>query len=77
MEPLPPEALPPVQHVIFGIFNLAIPNILAWFAIVVVLFVYAWARFPMFIEPAGVTSKEVHDESDTSNQTFPEGQPNP
>jgi hypothetical protein len=73
MEPLPPEALPPVQHVVFGIFNLAIPNILAWFAMVVVFFLSAWTRLPKLFEPVEVTSTEVQDEPDTSNQAFPEG----
>jgi hypothetical protein len=73
MQPLPPELLPPVQHVIFGIFNLAIPNILAWLTVVVVFFLSAWARLPKILEPAETTSKEVQDEPYTSNQAFPEG----
>jgi hypothetical protein len=77
MQPLPPELLPPVQHVIFGIFNLAVPNIFAWVAIIVVFFLSAWARFPKLLEPAEIASKEVQDEPVTNDQTFPEGQPDP
>lgn len=44
------QTLPAVPHVVFGIFNLAIPNIIFW-ALVVLLFAgAAWARLPRFIE---------------------------
>jgi len=48
---LPPELLPPVQHVAFGIFNLAIPNIIAWIIVIVIFVVASWARLPKFLEP--------------------------
>jgi hypothetical protein len=48
---LPPQLLPAVPHVTFGIFNLAIPNIIAWLVIVVTFPVAAWLRLPKFFEP--------------------------
>ena len=44
------QSLPAVPHVVSGIFNLAIPNIIAWGAIVVVFAVSAWLRLPGFVE---------------------------
>ena len=46
MDRLPPEVLPVVPHVTFLIFNLAIPNIIAWFTLIIVFFVAAWLRLP-------------------------------
>ena len=46
MEPLPPQLLPTVPHVTFSIFNLAIPNIIAWATVAIVFFLAAWARLP-------------------------------
>ena len=48
---LPPDLLPAVPHVTFGIFNLAIPNIIAWLAVVVIFIGAAWLRLPRFFEP--------------------------
>jgi hypothetical protein len=48
---LSPELLPTVPHITFGIFNLAIPNIIAWLAIIVIVVAAAWARLPKFFEP--------------------------
>ncbi len=50
-ELLPAQMLPAVPHIAFGIFNLAIPNIIAWLTLVVIFFVAAWARLPRFFEP--------------------------
>ncbi|MCL5961810.1 MAG: hypothetical protein M1358_21265 [Chloroflexi bacterium] len=50
-EPLPPQMLPAVPHIAFSIFNLAIPNIIAWLTLIVVFVVAAWARLPRFFEP--------------------------
>jgi hypothetical protein len=48
---LPPEALPAVPHVVFSVFDLAIPDLIA-IGVVLVLFVIAgWARLPRFFEP--------------------------
>ena len=46
MDRLPPEVLPAVPHVTFLIFNLAIPNIIAWLTLIIVFFVAAWLRLP-------------------------------
>lgn len=51
MEPLPPEMLPAVQRATFGIFNLAVPNIIVWLTAIVVFVVAAWARLPKIFEP--------------------------
>jgi hypothetical protein len=48
---LPPELLPPVPHVSFGIFNLAVPDIAAWIIVVVIFIAAAWIRLPKFLEP--------------------------
>lgn len=50
MEQLPTQLLPAVPHITFGIFNLAIPNLIAWSIIIVIFFVAAWARLPKFFE---------------------------
>jgi hypothetical protein len=46
MDLLPPEILSTVPHVTFSIFNLAIPNIIAWAAVIVIFFVAVWLRLP-------------------------------
>ena len=46
MDKLAPEMLPAVPHVTFWIFNLAIPNIIAWAAVIGVFFIAAWCRLP-------------------------------
>ena len=51
MEPLPPELLPAVPHITFGIFDLAIPNIIMWLTIIVALLIAARLRLPKFFEP--------------------------
>ncbi len=51
MEPLPAQLMPVTAHVVFGIFNLAIPNILAGAALISVFFLAAWARLPRIFEP--------------------------
>jgi hypothetical protein len=50
VEPLPPELLRAVPHIAFGVFNLAIPNIIVW-GVVILGFVFAcWARLPKIVE---------------------------
>jgi hypothetical protein len=49
--PLPPEALPAVPHIVFSFFNLAIPNLIAWGAVIVLFVAASWARLPRFFEP--------------------------
>jgi hypothetical protein len=51
MEQLPPEALRAVPHIAFSIFNLAIPNIIAWAILIFVFVVAAWARLPKIFRP--------------------------
>ena len=46
MDQLPPEMLPAVPHVTFLIFDLAIPNLIAWVTVIVIFFVAAWLRLP-------------------------------
>ena len=50
MEELPPQMLHTVRHITFSIFNWAIPNIVVWGSIIVVLFVAAWLRLPKIFE---------------------------
>lgn len=50
MEQLPAQMLPTVRHVIFWVFNLAIPNIIAWLGLIIIFFVAAWARLPKLFE---------------------------
>jgi hypothetical protein len=51
VEPLPAAALPAVPHVMFSVFNLALPNIVAWALVVAVVLVAARLRLPKFFEP--------------------------
>jgi hypothetical protein len=41
---------PAVPHVVFGIFNLAWPNIAFWAMVIIVFAAAAWARMPAFME---------------------------
>jgi hypothetical protein len=51
MMPLPPQLLPAVPHIDFSIFDLAVPNIIAWGALVVVFVLALLAPLPRFFEP--------------------------
>jgi hypothetical protein len=51
MGALPTELLPAVPHIHFSIFNLAIPNIVAWAVLLSALAVAAWTRLPSIFEP--------------------------
>ncbi len=51
MQELPPQLLPAVPHISFSIFNLAIPNILAWITVIGLVLIAAWARLPRLFEP--------------------------
>jgi hypothetical protein len=51
VEALPTELLPAVPHIHFSIFNLAIPNIAAWGALIIAFGVAAWLRLPRIFEP--------------------------
>ena len=48
---LPAQLLRSVPHVTFSVFTLAIPNIVAWGAVVVLFSVLAWVRLPRWFEP--------------------------
>ncbi|HUX19669.1 MAG TPA: hypothetical protein VMW69_00430 [Spirochaetia bacterium] len=58
MSDLTTQTLPAVPHVVFGIFNLAIPNIIFWAIAIVVFFVGAWVRLPKFIEHSSKPDRE-------------------
>ena len=73
MEPLPPQMLPAVRHVVFGIFDLAIPNIIAWGLVMVLFLVSAWARLPGIFEPTPEVSEEVNREPDQKGTTASDG----
>ena len=51
MEPLPAQALPAVPHVTFSIFNLAVPNVVAWALVFAIVLVAARLRLPRLFEP--------------------------
>ena len=55
MHSLPTQLLPAVPHVTFGIFDLALPNLVAWALIDMALLVAAWGRLPRFLEPTDET----------------------
>lgn len=50
MQPLPPEMLPTVPYVAFSIFNLAIPDIIAWVLAFSLVLLAAWTRLPKIFE---------------------------
>ncbi|MCL5032122.1 MAG: hypothetical protein M1542_02585 [Thermotogae bacterium] len=56
---LPPSQLPAVPHLIFGIFNLSIPDLIAWVIVIGGFFFAAWLRLPKIFE-----GREKQDESD-------------
>jgi hypothetical protein len=58
MEQLPVQMLPAVQHVIFGIFNLAIPNIIAWGILIIAFLLAVFSRVPHVFEPSDEKSGE-------------------
>ena len=51
MGALPPETLQAVSHVSFGVFNLSVPDIIAWSALIVVFCIGAWLRLPRIFQP--------------------------
>jgi hypothetical protein len=50
MMELPAQLLASVVHFDFGIFNVALPNLIAILLVVVIFFVAAWARLPRIFE---------------------------
>jgi len=51
MDPLPAQMLPAVPHITFGIFNLAVPNIIAWGSIALIFAIALWVRIPNLFKP--------------------------
>ena len=51
MELLPPQMLPSVPSVSFSVFHLALPNVVAWVLVVVIVLVAARTRLPKIFEP--------------------------
>ncbi len=51
MQELPPQMLPSVPHVIFGIFNLSIPNIFMWVVVLALIALGFWGRIPRLLQP--------------------------
>ncbi len=47
---LPTQLLSAVPHFTFSIFNVAIPNLIAWSLLVVVFVAALWSRLPRFLE---------------------------
>jgi hypothetical protein len=47
---LPAQLLASVTHFDFGIFNIALPNIIILFVLVVIFVAAAWARLPRIFE---------------------------
>lgn len=43
------ETLPVVPHIVFGIFDLAIPDLIFWVAVLFAFFAGCWARMPNFM----------------------------
>ncbi len=50
MHPVPAQLQPSVPHVVFGIFNVAVPNLIAWLVVVGVFALAVWARLPKSFE---------------------------
>jgi len=51
VQPLPPQMLPAVPHVSFSIFNFAVPDIVAWLSVFVIVLLAAWIRLSGLFEP--------------------------
>lgn len=41
---------PAVPNIAFGWFNLAWPDVGFWIAVIVVFFLFSWARIPLVVE---------------------------
>lgn len=50
MGQIPTSLLAAVNHVDFGIFNLAWPNVVMWAGLLIVLLAAAWLRMPVMFE---------------------------
>ena len=61
MQNLTIETLPVVPHIVFGIFNQAIPNLIFWVAVSVAFFAGCWARMPNFMAHGDVSQDRSAD----------------
>lgn len=59
---IPTQQLLAVPHLIFGIFNLSIPNIIAWVIVIGGFLLASWIRLPKIFE-----GKEDANESNKKN----------
>lgn len=48
---------PAAAHLVFGWFDLAVPNIAFWLAVVVIFAVFTRARIPLFMEADAASRK--------------------
>ncbi len=62
IEVIPTQQLPAVPHLIFGIFNLSIPDLIAWIIVIGGFFLAAWLRLPKIFE-----GRENQNEPDKKN----------
>lgn len=67
MAPVTAQSLPAVPHVVFGVFNLAVPNIIAWVVVLVVFLLAATLRIPAYFRPAE-TSEPTAPDDDTERR---------
>lgn len=51
MHALPTQLVPAVPHVTFWVFDLALPNLVAWALVDVAAVVAAFLRLPRWLEP--------------------------
>jgi len=51
MQLLPPQTLPAVPLVSFGVFHLAIPDIVGWLLVFAIFLLASPIRLPKFFEP--------------------------
>lgn len=58
MSDLTLQTLPAAPHVVFGIFNLTVPNIIFWGLVILLFAGAAWARLPKFIEHSSKGEEE-------------------
>ncbi|HVC19195.1 MAG TPA: hypothetical protein VNE16_03890 [Vicinamibacterales bacterium] len=59
MPTLPPDALPAVPHLAWSVFNLAIPNLVAWLVVLVALVAGLSTRLPRVFEPGAPARRET------------------
>lgn len=65
---LPTQSLPAVSHVIFGIFNWSIPDIIAWVIVIIAFILAAWIRLPKIFEGKEDIKNESHPKNSGSHK---------